>query len=313
MSIRQGVNIVPHEFVDWREFDPTLQRITNFVHVSDKPDEQWIVETTRAIGDWRSLVRTTYMHTVLAIDALEKTAASCADQSEKLISVTTLRPGDWGADEVILHAWTGGEAAENHLRTAALLPAYGVADLVGAWEEITLAMYRIFLIHHPQLLMSGDYKPMRRIYYDRHKDEAASVAWAAAWENRLDGWTRGKTHEGLAKLLRAYIEHAKLKRPTWYRRTTMADWISTLEGFAEMRNLITHGVSTVSQKLALRFNKPTAMSIAFTEGEPLRINRRHLQLTECFFDQLLSALNLSLIERARGPLPRRPTRGPTRP
>ncbi|WP_207460534.1 hypothetical protein [Azospirillum sp. SYSU D00513] len=303
MSFRQSVNFVPHEQVDWRVFDPTLQRITNFMHVSNKPEEQWIVETTRAIGDWRSLVRTTFMRTILAIDALEAAATACAAKPEEPISINTLRPSHWGAKEVILHSWTGAEAAGNHRHTAALLPAYGITDLVGAWEEITLSMYRIFLTHHPQLLMTGDHKQMRRLYYDRNKDKAAEEAWSSAWTSRLEGWARSKTHDGLAKVFRAYVEHAKLKTPTWHRHVTVTDWIMTLDGFAELRNSITHGAHTVSARLASAFNRPGAMSIVFTSGDPLHIERRHLQLLECFFDQLLSGLNLSLLERARGPLP----------
>ena len=54
MSIRERINFIPHNMKEWN--DPALasQGITNLVHESDNPDEQWVVDITKKIGDWRS-------------------------------------------------------------------------------------------------------------------------------------------------------------------------------------------------------------------------------------------------------------------
>jgi hypothetical protein len=46
------------------------------------------------------------------------------------------------------------------------------------------------------------------------------------------------------------------------------------------------------------------MGFDFVSGAPLRIGVHHLQLVECFFNQLLTALNLALLEKVWGPLER---------
>jgi hypothetical protein len=73
-STRQQSNFVPHEIFDWNNINVIARGVTNLVHVSDKDEEQWIVETTRKIGDWRSLICTTYMRWSIAIDALHQAA-----------------------------------------------------------------------------------------------------------------------------------------------------------------------------------------------------------------------------------------------
>jgi hypothetical protein len=186
-STRRQYNFVPHEIFNWQDINVILKGVTNFVHVSEKSDEQWIVETTRKIGDWRSLIRTTYMRWRIAVDALERAAITCAQLPEsECFVVTTLRPGDKTVEESVLGEWTGPEAAANHQQTAALLPAYGITDLLGAWEEIQFEMYRIFLNHHPQQLMKGENKDLRQLYYARHKGAGATELWQTSWQVRLE-------------------------------------------------------------------------------------------------------------------------------
>jgi hypothetical protein len=216
----------------------------------------------------------------------------------------TLRPGKRGAEEIVLGEWTGAEAARNHNQTAQLLPAYGVTDLVGAWEEIQFEMYRIFLNSHPQLLVKDEYKILRPIYYARRKDLNSEEAWQTAWKERLDGWQRRRLYGGLGKIFVAYMQHTKLKRPSFYHRATVDDWALVIDAFVELRNLITHGAGIVSDKLASLTGQRASAGFDFTAGEQLHVTSRHMQLVECFFNQLLTALNTSLIEKVRGPLQR---------
>jgi hypothetical protein len=64
-------------------------------------------------------------------------------------------------------------------------------------------------------------------------------------------------------------------------------------------------VTNVPPELAEFSLQPANMGFDFREGEKLEINLRHLQGVECFLDQLLTALNLSLLERAGYSLPAR--------
>jgi hypothetical protein len=299
-STRQQSNFTPQEIVDWDDVYALAGRVTNLIHVSEKPGEQWIVETTKGIGDWRAVIRTTHMRWRIAIDALLQAAEDCSRLPDsQCFSVTALRAGERGAEEIVLGEWSGEEAASNHCQTAQLLPAYGIADILGAWEETQFAMYRIFLNYHPQALMKGEHKNLRPIYYSRHKNAAGADAWHCAWKQRLDEWQRRKLYDGLGKIFLGYMYQTGLKRPSMYHRATIEDWADNIEAVAELRNLITHGGAIVSEKLGAIGTKPASMGFDFVVGEPLRVELRHLKLVECFFDQLLSAINLALIEKVR--------------
>jgi hypothetical protein len=123
----------------------------------------------------------------------------------------------------------------------------------------------------------------------------------------LDGWQRRRIYDGFGQIFLAYMQHSGLKKPSRFRRSTIRDWADAIEGVAELRNLITHGAAFVSEKLASLTNKTASMGFDFIEGAPLRVELRHLQLVECFFNQMLTAINISLIEKVRGPLD--PARG----
>jgi hypothetical protein len=181
LSIRQQTNFVPHEVLEWDDINVILKGVQNIVHVSEKPEEQWIVGTTEKIGDWRSLVRTTYMRWYIAIDALEQAARACSNMpTPHSVVVPAIRAGEHGPEEVPLGEWTGEEAARHQHETATLLPAYGITDLLGSWEEIQFEMYRIFLNYHPQPLMKGEHRFLRQIYYARHKSNEAAALWQSS-------------------------------------------------------------------------------------------------------------------------------------
>ena len=83
----------------------------------------------------------------------------------------------------------------------------------------------------------------------------------------------------------------------------METWAKTLEMIALLRHHIVHGMPTVTAELANLSNRPTSLTFNFKEGAPLKVELHHLQSVECFVDQLLNALNLSLLEKAYGTLP----------
>ena len=63
-----------------------------------------------------------------------------------------------------------------------------------------------------------------------------------------------------------------------------------------VRNAIVHGAQTVSDDLELL---SVGSGMEFVAGEPLEVSTTHLQAFELFTSQLLTAFNLSLVERVR--------------
>lgn len=183
------------------------------------------------------------------------------------------------------------------------MAAYGVGDLYGAIEDILFEFAEIFYRHNPRSLVQGREpadKEIRRLWERRASGEAAEAAWNEAWQARFDNWRRRKVYDGLPRLLKGLFQAADLKRPSHYQHTDINTWAGTLGMIALLRHHVVHGAPTVSAELAAHSGKPTSLTFDFTEGEPLDVKLHHLQSVECFIDQLLGALNLSLLEKAIG-------------
>jgi hypothetical protein len=71
---------------------------------------------------------------------------------------------------------------------------------------------------------------------------------------------------------------------------------------ALVRNALVHGASVVSEELAAACAKPYRGTFDFQLGAPLVIQLYHLQGVEFFCEQLLTAINMSLVERVHGPV-----------
>jgi hypothetical protein len=102
-------------------------------------------------------------------------------------------------------------------------------------------------------------------------------------------------------VLVALYQHAGLEKPSGYVHD-VASWAQTIEMIAELRNLIVHGAAMVNTRLGQLSNRPNSMTFDFSEGTALDVKLHHLQSVECFCDQLLSAINISLVEKAFGPI-----------
>jgi hypothetical protein len=131
-------------------------------------------------------------------------------------------------------------------------------------------------------------------------------AWKTAWDERLDKWQKKRIYDGLNKVFLSYMEVAGLKTPSIHKLATVETWADTIKGIGALRNCFAHGMVIVTKELSDFSQKPHSMLFNFVEGEPLKIELKHLQSVECFLDQLLTAINLSLIERAGYALPTRP-------
>jgi hypothetical protein len=72
-----------------------------------------------------------------------------------------------------------------------------------------------------------------------------------------------------------------------------------LRQIAPQATLLIHGENAVPKDLADFCKEPYSLGFTFDEGELLRLSLRELQLIETFCDSLLTALNISLMERAK--------------
>jgi hypothetical protein len=305
VSIRDRINFVPHFRREWD--DPALRGtgVANVIHETDKPEHKWITETTARIGEWRSKAHSTYIRWALAINGLLVAEGTYREWSpERRFHVTSLRWRDRHAERVPIAEWTGEEAAKNHAATAELMAAYGVCDLYGCLEEIVFSAYRIFLDHHPHHLLGGpEFKELRTLRKRAKKDPLLASEWAARWAERIETWQRKRAYDGLGAVFLAFMRQAQLQRPHWYKDTTPETWAETISGITELRNLLTHGAATVSPALAEFSKTPYRITFDFEVGEPPNVKLHHLMGIEFFVDQLLTTLNVSLIEHAMGPQP----------
>jgi hypothetical protein len=282
-----------------------LPSIQNFIVEPKSADHVWIKETSSKIGDWRANFRSTYFRWALAINGLSVASNHYESRAQepKGFTITSLR--SVGVQQIAL--WDFDTAAKNHRDTMPMLAAWGVADLYSAMEEFVFEFYKIYLHQHPNSLIQGDdFQQLRRLRRAASQGAEHQTAWEAAWAERLANWQRKRLYDGLGKVFYSYTEVAGLKSPSIYKLTSVETWADTIKGIGELRNCFAHGATTVTKELSDFSQQPYSMLFDFIEGQPLKIELRHLQSVEFFLDQLLTAINLSLIERAGHKLPARP-------
>jgi len=175
-----------------------------------------------------------------------------------------------------------------------LLCSHAIVDLYGALEDIIVDFYEIVLRHNPLTILPGkDFKAARRLWQSRSGSDSAQAAWSAAWSKRFEQWRRKRLYDGLDAVFLALFRNAGLRRPSGYTLTDESDWARNVRMIAELRHHIVHGAAVVSDRLGrLR----SGVFNGFAAGEPLEVHLYHLQTVECFCDQLLTALNISLVE-----------------
>jgi hypothetical protein len=297
---------VPHFRIPWQDGVAAIVQPNNLVHRARNADEAWIEEATGKIGDWRSLTRSVYIRWAITINASALAEQRYRDMREdQALRTNTLRVVHGHPEQTILAIWPAPEAAGHYATVTPLIAAYGAADLFGALEDVLFDLYEIFLRHNPEPLMRGaEFRDLRRSWHRRGDNPEAAEAWQTAWAARFDLWRRKRAYDGLQNVLVAFYQHAGLQRPSFYRLADVADWARTLEMIAELRHLIVHGAAVVSDRLAALCNTQNSLTFDFEAGQPLDVRLHHLQSVECFCDQLLTAINLSLVERAIGPLPK---------
>lgn len=296
-SIRKRTSFAPQKKIEWR--DHQGQGVQNWIHRTDKGEEKWIEETTETIGSWRDLSRSVYLRWALTINAMHVSASYYEKLAEdRRLKTETLRAHNGAAVKVPLAIWTGGEAAERYTESRELIAAYGFADMYGVIEDIIFDAHEIFRRHNPHDFMKGpEHKGLRRIFKRRDEDPES---WNDAWSKRFEDWRRKKLYEGLPRVALSYWTSCGLRKPSTYQHTEITDWMDTIKMFGVLRNHITHSAPNVTEELADCCAIKGNMGFAFEAGAELKVELFHLMAIECFIDQYLTALNMSLLELVYG-------------
>ena len=313
---RGDIDLVGHKIVSFQELDAgTIPLIKNIIVIATKPEERWIEDVTRQIGEWRAKLRSAYIRWALAINGLEVAAKKYAEPNwaaQHDFIVTSLRPDENGIRPdggikpkvTIIARWDGPTASQAHLNTMPMLATFGVIDLYAHLEEVIFALYRTYLnYHHRQLLRGNEFKNLRRLKREADEDATAQSAWEAAWQERLNSWQRKKLYDGLPKVFKSFCDIATIKASSIYKHGTVESWCECIEIIGLVRNALVHGATTVSDELAAACAKPYSLAFDFEKDKPLIVHLYHLQGIDLFCEQLLSALNCSLFELTNRAMP----------
>ena len=275
--------------------------INNVIVRTEDPDLKWIEATTEKIGEWRAVFRSTYISWSLTINGLHIANQKYSSQDwikNNAFKISSVRPVNGRAGISPIALWESEKVADAHLKPLAMICSYGLIDLYSCLEEFVFDFYKIYWWNNPELLMRGpEYRELREKHRNIKDDESA---WESAFSERVENWQRKKLYNGLGKVFRSYCDHAKLSKPSWYDQTDIDTWAESIEGFSLLRNCLTHGVENSPKELAEFSTKPHRMGFDFKEGEKIVVSLHHLMHVEFFCDSLLSGINASLFERAKG-------------
>ena len=296
-SIRKRTSFAPQNKINWKVSNG--QSVQNLIHRTNLDEEKWIEESTETIGMWRDMSRSVYLRWAITINAMHVSSDHYQKvDGEKELLTETLRVSHGKAVRVPLSIWTGSEASNRYKESSELIAAYGFADMYGVIEDITFDAYEIYLRHNPQGLIKGsEYKDLRRKFAKREQNYSA---WLEVWSKRYEDWRRKKLYDGLPRVASSYWTSAGLRKPSTYKHTDITDWMQTIRMFGVLRNHITHSAPNVTAELSEACKIKGNMEFAFEEGEPLKVELFHLMAIECFIDQYLTALNMSLLELVYG-------------
>jgi hypothetical protein len=301
MTARGQFDLVGHNLIRYDEFD-SLSAPNNWIITPDAPENSWTTTLMKLVGEWRAILRSTYIRWAMAINGLHVAATKYqAETIPKKFTVSSIRSEKSGRTrQEVVAEYPFKDAAAAHLKIQPMLCAHGFIDMYAGLEEMIFAMYRSYLLTNPDPLIEGpDFVMLRKLRRNSSESAEAKDAWDKAFVERLDKWQRNKLYDGLDRVFLAFCQTAGLRTPAGYKHTTVETWSYSIGGISLMRNLLIHGENAVPKDLADFCKEPYSLGFTFDEGELLRLSLRELQLIETFCDSLLTALNISLMERAK--------------
>lgn len=293
-------DLVPHYFVFADALDPSIIGIAdNIIIPNGAGNTNWMRATSIQIGEWRSVFRTSYIRWALAINGLHIASDhyNSRVKEAKEFVVQSLRVHDQHLHQETITSWPFNTAADQHISTPPIILRWAIVHLYENCEAFVFDIYRTFLDDHPLELLGGkEFSSIRKQYRKRDQSESDALNWQLAWGARFNSWRRKRIYDGIDRVLLAYFNHTHLKAPSFYKLTTTETWAESMRAVAVLRNALAHGHEKVPKELAEVSNKPHSMTFDFEEGDDLVVKLYHLQGIECFCDQLLTAINLSLLE-----------------
>jgi len=292
--------IEQHKFLADSPFYPVDLKYDNFIIQASTPETKWIEDLTTKIADWRGIFRSAYIKWAITINGLSVANKRYEEKSADenfLFKVHSLRNVGADFEQKPIAEWNGEKAAQVHLDTIPMICTYGFVDLYNCLEEFVFDYYRTYWKHFPDKLLKGnEYRNLRDLNKRARLGGGEKEKWEKAFEERLDKWQRKKVYDNLGKVFLALCVELELKKPEKYI-TTPENWAESITGISIVRNTIVHGGKYVSKELGEFSKKPHSLGFEFKEGDELRITLFNLQSVELFLNQLLSALNLSLVEK----------------
>jgi len=303
MTARGQFDLVGHSLIRYEELviDP-LVRIENWIVPPEDPQDEWTRTLMKMVGDWRAVLRSTYIRWAMAINGLHVAASKYKEEAEpKKFTVSSIRAArDGTARTEIIAEYSFKDAADAHLKIQPMLCAHGFIDIYAGLEEMIFAMYRIYWIANPDDLIKGtEFAKLRKLRRAASANEVPKAEWDNAIAARINQWQRKKLYDGLDKVFLGFCQNTSLKAPAGYISTSPDTWAESIAGVSLIRNLLMHGENVVPEDLETFCSKPHSLGFRFVAGELLRLTILDLQLLEEFCDALLRALNLSLVELAR--------------
>jgi hypothetical protein len=300
MTARGQFDLVGHTLIRYEEL-AVSDGVNNFIITPENPEDEWTTSLMKQIGEWRAVLRSTYIRWAMAINGLHVAAAKYkAETTPKKFTVSSIRSDRSGPHQKVIAEYSFKEAAQYHLNIQPMLCAHGFIDMYAGLEEMVFGMYRKYLLANPDQLIEGpDFKDLRKLRRNASDSPQAKEAWDKALLERLDQWQRNRLYDGLNKVFLAFCQSSGLKTPAGYTQSTVATWSDSIAGISLVRNLLIHGENTVPQELEEFSLKPHGLGFKFKGGQLLRLSLFELHVLETFCDSLLTALNLSLMERAR--------------
>lgn len=301
MPLGREIDFVGHTTVKIDQFGSSeLQDISNIIVYTENAEFKWIEETSKNVGEWRARFMSTYIRWALSINGLHVAAEKYSNKAwkaEKQFNVESIRVRDNTIEKAVIAQWKGDFASKAHLETIGMLSGWGLIDLCGCMEEFVFDFYKIYLTHHPDILLQGDeFKKLKKLYKQSLIDDSVKDEWDKEFTNRLLKWQRKRLYDGLGNVFLSYCTEANIQAPTGYEFSNPQTWSESIDGVFQVRNALIHGGKKVSKELALFCTKPYSLAFKFKEDEPLEITLLHLQSVEMFADQLLTALNLAILE-----------------
>jgi hypothetical protein len=292
-----------HKFIITNPFISKSMEFDNLIIEATCDQEKWIEETTRKIGEWRGIFRSAYIKWAISINGLylaKEKYETKKDDNSFVFKIQSLRNGNNGGEYATIAEWDAEKSAQVHIDTVPMICTYGFTDLYNCLEEFVFDFYRIYWKYNPDNLIKGpEFRHLRKLRKESGDSEESKLKWEEAFEARLDAWQRNKLYDNLGKVFLSYCKEVGLEKPKSYTLSTPETWGESIKGISIVRNSIVHGAKKVSKELGDFCKKPYSLGFGFEEGKELKIGTARLQMVEVFTDQLLTSINLSLVEKVQ--------------